>query len=100
MTTPQEQNVPTRQDLLGKPDLWTGEALVSVYEVDVEYAVYEHITANDQNTWITWQEEHPELLNEIVGEIRQRLGDNLVIDARLDEYVVNVIKELSAPSDS
>ena len=81
----------TAQAMVGRPDDWRGEMLAGVYELDVELAVRESMT---EQQWNRWREDHPDALAQVVAEIGKRLSENLVIDARLDEYVAEAIKEL------
>ena len=96
-------SAPTRHQLLGRPDGWTGKLLAGVYEADVEYAIYENVVdvehwEIDSEPWRVWKEQNPEAIGYIVEYIKNRLIDNLVIDARLDEYVIDARAEMASES--
>ena len=87
----QPSHIRTRQELLGRPDDWIGELLAGIYEVDVEFAIYESM---DPPQWQQWREQHPDQLEQMVKWIKDRLLDNLVIDAELDQYVTDADRQI------
>ena len=87
----QPSHITTRQKLLGRPNGWIGELLAGVYEVDIEHAIYESM---DPQQWQQWREQHPDQLEQMVEWIKDRLLDNLVIDAELDQYVIDAGREI------
>ena len=83
-------DVPSRQQILGKPEGWVGETLVAVYEVDALYAIHEAIA----DAMPDWQERMAErgCLGTVVENVRQALEENILQDSRLDEVVAEVIE--------
>ena len=94
MTQQNQKFIYTQQELVGRPENWTGEIIAGIYPIDIEYAVFEYL-GNDK--WTSWRRDQPTQLDEVTSYISERLTDNLVIDARLDEYVSNALQELSDP---
>ena len=92
MTQPNQKFIFTQQELVGRPKGWTGDMLAGIYPIDVEYAVFEHL---GKDHWTNWRTNHPTQLDEVVNYIRERMVANLVIDANLDEYVNDALKEIS-----
>ena len=93
MTQQNEKTTFTQQELVNRPDGWTGGILAGVYQIDIELALFLYM---GKNKWDSWRALHPEQLDEVVSQVGKRLADNLVIDANLDEYVHEALQEASA----
>lgn len=89
----QHMRATAKQEMTSRPDERTRKLLAGVYDIDVERAVSEYLGKAE---WERWRERHPEQLEEIVERIGEQLADNLLIDARLEEYVSENLKHTSA----
>lgn len=77
---------PDIRDRIGREPDWTGEVLASVYELDVEIAIFNVV---GRETFDDMREN--DLIEPLVGAVKKRLIDNLVTDARLDEYIMDIV---------